>query len=104
AAVDRLLADPDLRSRLALAGGEVVRGLTWDRAGERLHDHLLEYVADPGRFQQALGPDTSEDVAAPVGWVEEDPVAEVLRLDDAGRPVPRAAAVPRGGLQEEDLV
>lgn len=46
----RLLDDDGERVRLATAGMELARTFTWARAGERLEEFLLRYVADPTAY------------------------------------------------------
>ena len=45
----RLAGDADLRARLAAAGAEAVRPLTWERAGRELRAVLATVAADAGR-------------------------------------------------------
>lgn len=50
-AVERLLDDPDRRSRLAAAGERLARVFTWERAAEDLETILEAYLDDPDRFR-----------------------------------------------------
>ena len=53
-AVQRLLGDASLRTRLAHAGADLVRGrFDWDNTAAVLEPHLEAYVADPERYRQA---------------------------------------------------
>jgi glycosyltransferase involved in cell wall biosynthesis len=52
-AVQRLLGDAPLRTRLAYAGADLVRGrFDWDKTAAVLEPHLEAYVADPERYRR----------------------------------------------------
>ena len=53
AAMDTLLIDDVRRMALARAGERHVRRFRWETGTKVLESHLLEYVADPERFQKA---------------------------------------------------
>jgi glycosyltransferase involved in cell wall biosynthesis len=54
AAVERLIGDDELRTRLAQAGAELVRGrFDWDNTAAVLEHHLEAYIADPDRYRRA---------------------------------------------------
>jgi L-malate glycosyltransferase len=53
-AVERLLGDDTLRTRIAEAGAELVRRqFDWDNTAAVLDAHLENYMADPERYRQA---------------------------------------------------
>jgi glycosyltransferase involved in cell wall biosynthesis len=52
-AVQRLLVDAPLRTRLAHAGADLVRGrFDWDKTAAVLEPHLEAYIADPERYRR----------------------------------------------------
>ena len=51
-AVESLLSDDQLRTRLASRGEKHVRRFDWDSSAALLEQYMADYVADPARFQQ----------------------------------------------------
>ncbi|NLV55055.1 MAG: glycosyltransferase family 4 protein [Acidimicrobiales bacterium] len=56
AAVERILDDHALRSRLADAGRRRALDFDWNVSARRLTTHLEDYLADPARFRVAADP------------------------------------------------